>query len=341
MIERSDRTKPYTATVIGGAGSAGRRHVEAQIRQGVDTAIYDIDNKRAVKAAEETGAHAILDIDEAIGFATGLVHVTTPDYAHTAPALHAIEAGRAVLVEKPLTTRLDESLRLRDASIDLGVPVFVGANMRLHPNFAAVRQQVQQGEIGEIRKVSASYLHDMRWARKNTPWRNKQNILLGGGIHPIDLMMHIVDDNVDEVFAVASLGHDEEYKLPDLYEIFLMFSSGILGYVNVNARTPVPAHKIDLVVEGTEGYCETDNAFNLYRIFRGKEGISPAVKATKPIDTFAAEIQIINDFLRGIRTDYKPVADIEETVRVMKTVDAIDRSTRSGFPEKVEEKILG
>ena len=121
----------------------------------------------------------------------GLVDIVTPNFMHAPPAMAALAAGKAVSCEKPLSATLAESRELVEAAKKSGSKTFVWFNYRRCPAVALAHQLVQEGKIGDIRHVRASYLQD--WADESIPlaWRFEKE-WAGSGAHG-DLNAHIVD----------------------------------------------------------------------------------------------------------------------------------------------------
>lgn len=121
----------------------------------------------------------------------GLVDVVTPNYMHAPVAKAAILAGKHVACEKPIAGTLSDAREMVEAAKKANVKTFVWFNYRRCPAVALAHQLVQQGKLGEIRHVRATYLQD--WADDNVPllWRFDKT-LAGSGAHG-DLNAHIVD----------------------------------------------------------------------------------------------------------------------------------------------------
>ena len=105
----------------------------------------------------------------------GLVDVVTPTYAQCTVALAAVTAGKHCACEKPLTATLAEARQLAEAAKAAQVKTFVWYNYRRCPAVALAHRLVQEGRIGVIRHVRATYLQD--WAPESTPlmWRFRRN----------------------------------------------------------------------------------------------------------------------------------------------------------------------
>lgn len=88
----------------------------------------------------------------------GAVSICTANVSHAELALAALEAGRHVLIEKPLATTLADALRVRAATAASGGVVQVGFVRRFSGNVATLRRFVEAGELGDIYDARASNL---------------------------------------------------------------------------------------------------------------------------------------------------------------------------------------
>ena len=120
------------------------------------------------------------------------VFVTTPDYLHEEQAVAALEAGKAVYLEKPMAITLAGCDRILETAQRLGGRVYVGHNMRFFPVMRKIRDLVDSGAIGEVQAVwcrhfidygGDAYFKDWHSERKNTT-----GLLLQKGAHDIDMI---------------------------------------------------------------------------------------------------------------------------------------------------------
>jgi len=120
-----------------------------------------------------------------------LVDIVTPNYMHAPPAIAAINAGKPCACEKPIAATLEQARDMAKAAEEKGVQTFVWFCYRRAPAVALAYKMVQDGMIGDIRHIRATYLQE--WADESVPfaWRFKKS-LAGSGAHG-DLNAHIVD----------------------------------------------------------------------------------------------------------------------------------------------------
>jgi predicted dehydrogenase len=83
------------------------------------------------------------------------VAIATPTRLHYSMALKALESGRHVLVEKPLTTSVQECESLLETAEDRSLILMVGHTFLYFPTVRKIREIIQQGDLGELQYVSA------------------------------------------------------------------------------------------------------------------------------------------------------------------------------------------
>ena len=234
--------------LIAGCGSAGRSvaHVASQDGRGQIAALVDPQPHQLEKQLElypdaTTGADytALLKDTQ-----PDVVVIAGPDYLHAEQTLLALKHGCHVLVEKPLATTTADARRVVEAAAASDRQVMTDHTMRyMHP-WGAMARAAQEGQIGEIFFIQGDYIHDM-WSyyaaegSTHTPWRadqiHPQNILLGGGCHPIDLILWTIESPVEELFAYANKMTVPEFPDNDCYILSLRFQNGALGKVFVSS----------------------------------------------------------------------------------------------------------
>jgi predicted dehydrogenase len=220
------------------------------------------------------------------------VVVAGPDHLHADQTVLALTHGCHALVEKPLATTVADAQRILDAQEQSKLHVMTDQTMRyMHP-WHEMAELARSGGIGDIFFVQGDYIHDM-WneyspeGRHHTPWRidqqNPQNILLGGGCHPLDLMLLTVDSPVVEVYAYSNKRSIPVFPADDCYIVILQFENGVTGKVFVTSGCS--GHGMAkgmgggfLAVYGTEG---TLWKGQLYR--RNEETVAIAASSTDEV----------------------------------------------------------
>ena len=191
------------------------------------------------------------------------VLIATPDRLHADAAIAAAEAGKHVLVEKPMCTDREDAVRMVDAAARAGVTLGVAYHLRWHAGHRKAVAAAHAGELGELRHVRArwSYL-----ARDAANWRAHPEVgrwwSLGAvGTHCLDLVRWTLVPSCGEVVELKSIIsrgvwdaiHDETALLA------LRFESGataeVCSSVQFNAPTVLEIHgsSSSIVCSGTFG----------------------------------------------------------------------------------------
>lgn len=133
-----------------GAGIWGENHAIAFTDDpGVElVCVCDLQAEKAKALAEKYNCDYTTDMHEAVRGDVDAVSIATPDFAHTAPALAAIEAGKHVLVEKPFTTDVREGKAIIEAAERSGVKLMVDFHTRWNPRYLGAKGAVERGDLG-------------------------------------------------------------------------------------------------------------------------------------------------------------------------------------------------
>ena len=168
-----------------------------------------------------------------------------------------IAAGVPVLIEKPITTALDEAIRINDAADAAGVPVLTGHHRRHLPVSRAAKERIDSGALGTL--VAA---HAMFWLAKpdhyfETAWRRSTAAgpVFVNLIHDIDLLRYLLGEvaSVQAVQTCRVRGRDNE----DACAAVLTFASGLLCTVQA-ADAIVAPWSFEFTAHDNPAYPPTD-----------------------------------------------------------------------------------
>ena len=151
----------------------------------------------------------------------------------------ALRAGKHVLCEKPMAIDTESCRKLVQAVDDTGLMFMVSQFMRFEPIYKRIKGIYDAERIGRAFFVEGSYIHDMRSLYNPVTWRSHpqtaQNILIGGGCHPFDLLRWTVGSDVTEVHAYSNGYAAQEFPLDDCYILTFQFENGCIGKVFVTS----------------------------------------------------------------------------------------------------------
>jgi predicted dehydrogenase len=342
-----------------GTGMAGEFHAqELRFVKGADLVAVCSRNPARVRAfAERHGVkHFFTDYREMMKFEEiDVVNVNVPTGLHAEVTLAASEAGKHVLVEKPLEinlARADEMIRVcRRNRTKLGV-IF---QMRFGDVAAKLKGALASGALGRI------FLADAIDKSSRTPayygsaeWRGTR-ALEGGGclmtqsIHIIDLLQHLMGPVRSVTGSVATQRHAIEVE--DTAAALVKFESGAMGVIE--ATTSVnPALKSRLEIHGEKGTIVANAQYDQFLLWR-VDGYDGGVEVEREIrlddidDPWAYpqtrhRVQF-QDMVDAIRNDRDPVLTGEDARESLAIVMAIYESSRTGkevFLEQLKEQAV-
>ena len=137
-----------------GLGTMGRQHMDAyrQMPDVAVAAVYDHHADRAAAFAQEYGVSVASDLNALLA-ACDIIDICTPTYRHAEYALPAIEAGKAVVCEKPLARTLEDCQRIVEA-VKAHNTLFMPAHvLRFFPEYRTAHQLIRNSVIGAVAAV--------------------------------------------------------------------------------------------------------------------------------------------------------------------------------------------
>jgi predicted dehydrogenase len=311
-------------TVAGviGFGSAGRRHAALLEERGCEIVVSDPDTASADAAAEAGYATAAENelLDQA-----DLVVVASPNHVHASQFEAAVDAGRDVLVEKPLavtpTAELAAALGRAQAS---GLVVGVGCNLRFVPAIEACREQVAAGTLGRVLRAAADFGYDLRRWRPGRDWRDVYSARpeQGGGIlldaiHEFDYLYWLFG-NVARVACFAGARTSLDVQVEDVAAALLEFESGVVGSIALDYASPVYRRGFEVVGEaGTLTWRWPAPSLLLEQVGGITELPVDGVEMMYP--------RLIDDFLAAVADRRAPRTPGEDGLAVLRIVDAARR----------------
>lgn len=185
-----------------------------------------------------------------------VVSIASYDSAHYEQVVAALEAGKHVFVEKPMCLAHKEAEHIR-ALLKKNPKLVLSARFpcRLIPRFAAVKELVEHGAFGKMYAVESAYNYG-RKEKLTEGWRAKEenySIVLGGGVHIVDLLLWLVQSPIISVTAHAN--HialaDTPFKSNDYVKATVQFANGVIGDITCNFGCVFP-HFHSLRLDGTK-----------------------------------------------------------------------------------------
>jgi predicted dehydrogenase len=293
------------------------------------------DPERARDSARQFGiTHAFTTVAELCACPeVDAVFVTSPDALHHSDVLEAIRYRKPVLVEKPMAMNSTGAAQMVRAAQAAGVLLGVAHNMRFEHSVQWFRQRVREGAISRPLLARATFVAPMLSSPRT--WVNDPKLATGGpladiGVHCIDTLRYVLDDQVESVTVQAQ--YDSHSELEASAAGVLRFSRGTLASLEVSGRA---TYQTLAEIIGETGVLSAVNALNVERpvILELRRGFEVVERKevmnndayTLQVDAFAAAVEEGREFeISG-----------EEGLRNQLVLDAAFRSVRTGKTEPV------
>lgn len=196
------------------------------------------------------GRGALADYDAVLeGDLDGVIITTPPEY-HCEQVIAALQAHKAVLVEKPLCVTREEVAKIEKTLSEVDNPLLmVAENYYYKPSLAYMKRLIRLGKLGDVESVFVKKLT----TQATTGWKNAHGALLEGGIHFVALIADLFDvspDDVEAVFPGYQTGEPERHSI-----LRLSFGSGAIAELQYSWNTPSLTKGVfqHSKIEGSEG----------------------------------------------------------------------------------------
>ena len=313
-----------------GCGSIGEAHADILAgREDVELqAFCDTDPVRARAFAARYGSgYASADPLEVLRDpSVDAVYICTQTDAHASLGIAAAEAGKHIMMEKPLALTLEECERVSVAVRRSGVVFLTGFKLRYEPLVQQAR------ELITAPLMSIGQLADARWP--DGFWGN--DLVRGGGnvlsqgCHIVDLLMYLQGSEPLQVSAMAGNLHHPGIPIVDALSVSISFVNGSLGTVVIAdcGRNPVLSKFSLQLYDGTRSLHLTERMQQLTLDDGAETRITDGMKECGMENETA-------EFLTCVHTGRQPRSGVHDGVRAMRVLLAAVRSASTGRTEQV------
>ncbi len=259
---------------IVGTGLMGEAHTRALKWNGIHVTgiLGSTYEKTRLKAAELDIPHAYQSFDQMLNDERiDVIHLTTPNHLHYPHAKAAMQAGKHVVCEKPLTLTAAESKELMLLGREKNLVTAVNFNFRMSVMVQKALEIVRSGEIGKPFLIHGSYLQD--WLLYPTDWNWRLDPDTGGrlrtvgdiGSHWLDLVSYISGLRIVEVFADFKTFLDKRYQAmegggqqeinidsEDYASILIHFEKGVSGVLSISQLCAGHKNRLFFEINGSK-----------------------------------------------------------------------------------------
>jgi len=308
-----------------GVGSWGKNHVRvlSELEEAHLVAIADKNQNRAKDVAKRFQVRYYSNADELLSNPEiEAVTICTPTVTHADLALEAIEAGKHVLIEKPMTDTSQQAQRVLEAAKEANVLLMVGFVERFNPAIQIAARVIDEGRLGELVLGSA------RRVGPFVPGRVADiGIIKDLAIHDIDIARYLSKQEATSVYAIAgSLFH----KYEDYTNIVIRFDEKPTFFLECNWLTPHKLRKLDLT--GSQGVLTLDYISQEVTLGTKQWIQKSTAKWDEPLKKELAH------FVSCIREKRAPLTTGADGVAALRIAEAALESARTGRIVYLEER---
>ena len=244
-----------------GLGEIGAVHCDAlmQISQAKLLAVADIDEARAKQIAQQTGSQPYQDYKELLARKDiDAVIIATPDHLHKEPCIHAAQAGKHILVEKPLAMTIEDCEAINEAVAKANVKLMVGFTLRFFPQYQHAKTSLESGELGNLISLFARRTNLINQAQR---LKGRTGVLFFLGIHDFDVLRWMVGADAKEIYCVSAKHDRSPYMVEDETFTTIRFDNDVIACAHIGWCIPEghpTGFDFKLDITGTKGLLNLD-----------------------------------------------------------------------------------
>lgn len=300
---------------------------------------------------EWTGRDGVLyhDYDEFLQHpGLNIVDICTPHPLHPQQAIKAAEAGKHLMIEKPLALDYKSLLAMRRAIQQAGVKSTVYFELRFIPHFDLVKSLIGQGLLGHVHHLEVDYYHGIGPWYGQFGWNVKKamggSALITAGCHALDALLYFADREVEEVYAYSTKSTAEwaqPYEYDTTSVAILKFTDGACGKCvsGIDCRQP---YLFNIHLIGSEGTLWNTKLWStqLPGLRQDEWAELPTTQAESGDVLDHPYPPQVDEFVECLLSGRDSCINFEEAFKTHRVMFAIERSLVEGRPVKLSEMPL-
>jgi len=334
--------------VIGAGGIADRRTIpgmmladNAELVAVMDTADGVAEKVRAKYNAK----YAYTDWNELLANPeVEAVYIATPVFVHKEQVIAAANAGKHILVEKPVCLTAEEGDEVLALCREKNLLLGAGFLMRFSSSHRKMREFIAEGGLGQVVSVRAQF--SCWYPKMDGAWRQSKALGGGGalmdmGIHCIDLIQYITGSTVKRVGAFCST-NVFDYETEDQAAVIMALDNGAFALLDTNFNIPDDSQKARLEIYGTKGSILAEGTIsqvdggNIEILLAEDKGYD-AQQERSSADAATFDLEYGNMYTREIESFGRSVLEgtplespAEEAIQVQRIIEAAYASSENG-----------
>ncbi|CAN5819380.1 Gfo/Idh/MocA family oxidoreductase [soil metagenome] len=330
------------AAVIG-VGLIGEQHAESYVDnpRAELVLVADMNADRAKSVGERFGCASTSSLADVAGSNAEVVSVATPDFAHYEPVMAMLEAGKHVVVEKPISTITSEAKAMVELAKEKNVMMTVNLGNRWNPTYQSIRESVQEGEIGDPVMVY-SRTSDTIWVpRTMLSWAGKSGPQWFLFAHTMDMVRWILGQEAKEVYAIGqkTILKSEGIDAFDAIQAMVRFENSFATFETSWIVPEAYPHIVEsqLTINGSNGRLHLDGAAQGFQISSDQVGKHMYARPSLwtyfklPATWWGALLNMVDCILDG----GEPAISADDGMKVTAMIEAAEISIAEGRPIEI------
>ncbi len=301
-----------------GAGFWGKNHARVfhELKDVEIIAICDIIKERAIEIAKNYNIQYIFtDYKELLNNKEiDAISICTPSITHGEIALEAIKKQKDLFIEKPMTTKIEEAINLKNelSKNKNETILMVGFIERFNPVVQKAKELIDKGEIGNI---------ILSYSRRIGAWPERigdVGVIKDTAIHDIDLARFLFQEDPIAVFARGGSIKHKYYE--DYVQATLLYKNRKSALIEANWLTP--RKKREMHITGEEGVIRIDFLTQEIAIEKNEYEIIPTIKWLEPL-----KLELTH-FIECVKNRKEPIVNIEDGYKATLIAEALIKSIK-------------
>lgn len=334
-----------------GAGRFGQLHLKSYNDSGLTniTAICGSGRnpEKTAKTAQQFNAKCYNDYHDFLeDQEVEAVSVCVPAHIQADKAIDAINAGKHVMLEKPIATTLEDAYRIKEAADKSDKVIMVGYVERYNPSLRRVKKLITENHLGELFRISIK--RGSRFSMR-VPWAWETGMFVHMLGHNIDILRWLLNDEVERVYVESDSFMHKVKGEDDNICVLIRFKKGAIAVSEDCWTLPgnFPTEELDMRMDlvGTEGSLVLDNTNQMISMCNTEKGWyfpgmlrwPGGVEEDSGMESYALKDELTH-FIRCINDpSLTPVGSVDDAIINLKVSIACEKSAREGRPINIDE----
>lgn len=314
---RGKSMKSHNIAVIG-SGIWGKNIVRNFNSLSALHTICDIDDEN-IKNLKQEYPHVNFtrDINEVLNNSEiHAIAVVTPSHTHYKIVKAALEAGKHVYVEKPLSTVSEQARDLSDLAEAKNLILMVGHLLLYHPVVNRLKMLVSEGALGDIRYIQSDRLNI-------NIFKNDRSVMWDLAPHDVSMIGYILGKEPVRVISAVGASSDNN-DIMDITHVTIEYEDGVIGHISDSWIHP--QKRVNLLVRGTKASAIFDDTLseNKLRVFENSVPGSSKIESLDYIEIEPLKLEC-QHFINCIEQGKKARSDGENGFSVVKVLEEAEK----------------